>query len=123
MLVAAGAFGAIAYFNARDGATVSSSKGPGRERPAADKPVVKAGNVLLLYSDPQLAGPLRALQRELAGTDESLAAAGQAVLVRRQADLPAPASALSARHRLDGSSAELPALRSFVEYWLGRDTG
>lgn len=123
MLVAAGVFGAISYFNSRDDATVSSTEGPGRERPAGDKPVVKAGNVLLLYSDPQLAGPLRALQRDLAGTDESLAAAGQAVLVRRQADLPAPVSALSAGHRLDSSGAELPAVRSFVEYWLGRDTG
>jgi hypothetical protein len=123
LLVGVGAYAVISYFDARDDSTVSSSDGPGRERPAGERPVVKAGNVLLLYSDPQLAGPLRALQRDLAGGDEALAAAGQAVLVRRQPDLPVPVVALSARRRLDGSRAQLPALRDFVEYWLGRDGG
>ncbi len=123
VLGGAGIFGAIAYFNARDDATVSASAGPGRERAAGEPPVVQAGNVLILYSDPELAGRLRALQRELAGSDASLAAAGQAVLVRRDAGLPAPVRALSASHRLDSSRAEFPALRDFVEYWLGRDSG
>ncbi|MDQ3678084.1 MAG: hypothetical protein M3401_15025 [Actinomycetota bacterium] len=123
LLAAAGVIGAIAYFNARDDATVSTSRGPGRERPEGERPVVQAGNVLLVYSDSQLSPALRALQREIAGTDKALAAVGQAVLVRRQDELPVPVSALSARHRLDASRAELPALRNFVEYWLGRESG
>ncbi|MGH2841095.1 MAG: hypothetical protein ACRDKY_09760 [Solirubrobacteraceae bacterium] len=123
LLAAAGVIGAIAYFNARDDATVSTTEGPGRERPAGERPVVRPGNVLLVYSEAQLARPLLALQRELSGTDKALVAAGQAVIVRRNRALPVPVTGLSARHRLDASRAELEALRDFVEYWLGRETG
>ena len=123
LLTAAGVVGAIAYLNARDDATLSAAQGPGRERPAGARPAVEPGNVLLTYSEPQLAPALRALARELGGSDDALAAAGQAVLVRRRPGLPAPISALSAGHRLDAARADDPALRRFVEYRLGRRSG
>jgi anti-sigma factor RsiW len=124
LVVVAGIVGAIAYFASRDSSTVSTSnEGPGRERAAGERPAVKTGNVLLLYSDPKLAQPLRALQGELAGGEEALAAAGQAVLVRRAPNQREPLRALSSGHRLDADRAHLAAVRSFVEYWLGRQTG
>ncbi|MDX6691580.1 MAG: hypothetical protein QOG15_3037 [Solirubrobacteraceae bacterium] len=122
VLVAAGIFGAIAYFNARDSSTVSRSAGPGRVRPAGERPAVRSGNILLLYSDEKDVPQLRAIQDELSGTDKALAAAGQAVLVRRGA-APQGIAALSARHRIDASRADDNVVSGFAEYWLGRKDG
>jgi hypothetical protein len=123
LVVALGIFGAIAYFNARDSSTVSSSQGPGHERPAGERPVVKPGNVLLLYADPKFAPQLRRLQRDLSGTDKSLVAAGQAVIVQRAPKLPGGIAALSARHRLAAGRPDDESLTGFIEYWLGRKSG
>ena len=124
LLTGLGVLGAIAYLNSRDDATVSTSEGPGEVRRAGEGPVtVKPGNVVLLYADRELAAPLRALQRELAGPpSEQLSAAGQAVVVQRLPDVAAPIVALSARHRLQASRPDAAQLREFVEYWLGRES-
>jgi hypothetical protein len=122
VLAAVAAVAAIAFFNARDDATVSRADGPGVRRPAGAPPRVRAGNVLLLYRDPAAARGLRALADELAGPpDPALEAAGQAVVVRRDRALGAPVRALSATKRQDAPSAGDPVIRGFAEYWLGRD--
>ena len=123
VLTAVGIIGAAAYFNSRDDATLTVGQGVGQLRPPGARPPVRPGNVLLLYSDARQAPGLRALARELGGSGPALAAAGQAVLVRRDAGLRVPIVALSARHRHDARAASDPALRGFVEYWLGRATG
>ncbi|MBA3327851.1 MAG: hypothetical protein H0T43_06075, partial [Solirubrobacterales bacterium] len=51
----------------------------------------------------------------------ALEAAGQAVLVRRGEDLGVAVRALTATRSLDAPGPRDPALRTFVEFWLGRD--
>ena len=126
LLVAVAALGGIALLvavlAARDDATVSESTGPGADRPQNARPVVRAGNVVLLYSDERLTRRLRELATDVGGpADDALVAAGQAVVVQRQAGLRVPVVAVSASHRLDSPSPDDPALRAFVEYWLGRE--
>jgi hypothetical protein len=111
-----------AVFAARDDATVTRSAGPGVARPAGATPLVADGNVALLYSDERLTRPLRELASDMAGpANASLIAAGQAVIVRRRANLGVPVIAVSATHRLDATGPRDPALRAFIEYWLGRE--
>jgi hypothetical protein len=111
-----------AGFAARDDATVAPSSGPGVARPAGAAPLVSGGNVALLYSDERLTRRLRELALDIAGpADASLVAAGQAVIVRRRANLRVPVIAVSATRRLDASGPDDPALRGFIEYWLGRE--
>jgi|1186.fasta_scaffold176269_2 hypothetical protein len=125
VVVAAAAIGIavlVTVFAARDDATVSPSSGPGVARPADATALVSGGNVALLYSDERLTRRLRALADDIAGpADPSLVAAGQAIIVRRRANLGGvPVIAVSATHRLDASGPDDPALRGFIEYWLGR---
>lgn len=122
VLAVVAAAAAIAFFAARDDATVARAQGPGAPRAAGAGPAVRPGNVLLLYADPAAAGALRALAEEVAGPPSpALVAAGQAVVVRRQPGLGAPVRALSATRRLDSAGADDPALREFVEFWVGRE--
>jgi len=112
----------VAVFAARDDATVTRSAGPGIARPADATPLVADGNVALLYSDERLTRRLRELARDIAGpASAALVAAGQAVIVRRRANLDVPVIAVSATHRLDAGGPDDPALRRFIEYWLGRE--
>ena len=122
-LTAAGIIGAAAYLYSRDDATVMARQDAGRPRPPGARPAVRPGNVLLLYAETRQAPQLRALQRELGTSGPALAAAGQALLVRRDPGLRVPIVALSARHRQDARAASEPAVRRFVEYWLGRAAG
>jgi hypothetical protein len=111
----------VAVFAARDDATVSPSSGPGVARPAEATPLVSGGNVALLYSDERLTRRLRTLASDIAGpANAPLVAAGQAIIVRRRANLRVPVIAVSATHRLDATGPDDPALRGFIEYWLGR---
>jgi hypothetical protein len=123
VLAAAAIIGAAAYLSSRDDATVASARQAGRPRPPGARPAVRPGNVLVLYADRHQAAQLRALRRELSGSGPALAEAGQALLVRRDAGLRVPIVALSARHRQDARAASEPAVRGFVEYWLGRAAG
>lgn len=117
--------GAVAALLAsRDDSTVSSAGGPGVVRPAGARPVVAAGNVVLLYSDERLTRGLRELATDIGGPpDKALVAAGQAVIVQRRPNQPVPVVAVSATHQIDATGPEDPALREFAEYWLGRDAG
>ena len=114
--------GLAAFFASRDDATVpQKADGPGVERATNARPRVEPGNVVLLYSDERLTSDLRALARRLAGEPSpALEAAGQAVVVQRRPNLTVPVTALTAGRRLQTTGPRDPALRSFVEYWLGR---
>jgi hypothetical protein len=115
-------FGVAALLASRDDSTVPHAAGPGVQRPAGVRPMVQAGNVVLLYSDERLTRRLRALAADVGGpADPALVAAGQAVIVRRQPNLRVAVVALTATRRLTASSPEDPALRAFAEYWLGRE--
>jgi hypothetical protein len=114
---------AAAFFISRDDATVpqTQASGPGVARAAGAKPTVKAGNVVLLYSDERETRALHLLATRIAGpADPTLAAAGQAVIVQRQANLSAPVTAVTATRMLKATGPDDPALESFIEYWLGR---
>ena len=118
----AGLAALITVLAARDDATVTESAGPGASRPQNARPAVRAGNVVLLYSDERLTRRLRELASDIGGSaNEALVAAGQAVTVQRQAGLRVPVVAVSAGRRLDAGGPDDPALRAFVEYWLGRE--
>ena len=95
--------------------------GPGVARGANADPGVKPGNVVLRYSDERLTRDLQVLAARIAGEPSpALVAAGQAVLVQREPNLRVPVVALTATRRLQAGGPRDPALRSFVEYWLGR---
>jgi hypothetical protein len=124
VVAALGIGGVSALLASRDDSTVSPAAGPGAVRPAGAQPVVTAGNVVLLYSDERLTRRLHEVATAIGGPpDKALAAAGQAVIVRRQPNLRVAVVALTATHRLDASGPDDPALRAFAEYWLGRDPG
>jgi hypothetical protein len=110
-----------AFFVARDDATVARDDGPGAVRRAGAQPVVKPGNVVLLYSDERLTSDLRALPARLAGEPgPALEAAGQAVLLQRRPNLKVPVTAVTTTRELRAGGPGDPALGRFVEYWLGR---
>lgn len=122
VLTVIGLAGLAAFFASRDEATVpQEGEGPGLERPANVQPQVKAGNVVLLHSDERLTSDLRALAARLAGEPSpALEAAGQAVIVQRRPNLRVPVTAVTATRRLEAQGPRDPALKSFIEYWLGR---
>lgn len=122
VLTVIGLAGLTAFFASRDEATVPhEGEGPGLERPANAQPHVKAGNVVLLHSDERLTSDLRALAARLAGEPSpALEAAGQAVVVQRRPNLRVPVTAVTATRRLEAQGPRDPALKSFIEYWLGR---
>ncbi len=121
VVAAAGAVAVMLVLNARDDATVPRSEGPGVERVQGARPVVPAGNVVLLYSDERLTRALRELALDTGGSaTPELEAAGQAVLVVRQPGLRVPVVAVTTDRRLDARGPDDPRLRAFVEYWLGR---
>ena len=114
---------AAAFFSSRDDATVTPSGGPGDARTAPAEPAVRPGNVLLLHREAGPAADLHALADEIAGpSNADLAAAGQAILVRRDTAIDAPITALTSARQLDARRVSDPRLRRFAEYWLGRRT-
>lgn len=124
VLVAAviGVAAVAAVLAARDDSTITRPAGPGVARPAGARPRVSAGNVVLLYSDERLTRRLRELAADVGGPpDRALVAAGQAVLVSRRPNLRVPVVAVTATRRLDAGGPDDPALRAFVEFWLGRE--
>lgn len=117
-----GIAGVAALLASRDDSTVTPAAGSGLVRPAGAQPTVARGNVVLLYSDERLTRRLRELATDIGGPAEpALVAAGQAVVVRRRPGLRVPVVAVTATHRLNSNDPGDPALRAFVEYWLGRE--
>jgi hypothetical protein len=117
---------ALWFFTARDDATTSAppaAAAPGRPfgGPYPDAAAVRRGNVVLLAAPGQLRGA-QALAGDLAGpASPALRDAGQAVLVQPG---PAPGvDAYAAGRTLRAARADAPALREFIEYWLGRSAG
>ena len=126
VIVAAGVVAALAFFTARDQSTVATPQGgPGRPAgalpPGVERPA--PGNVLLVASDPTELEALRDLGDRVAGEPtEALQAAGQAVLVEEAAGVEG-VRAFAAGRTVKASGADDPALREFVEAWLGRVEG
>jgi len=126
VVVAAGVVAGLAFFTARDQSTVATPQaGPGRPAgelpPGVEEPA--PGNVLLVASDPDELDELRALGDRVAGEPtQALQAAGQAVLVEEAAGVEG-VRAYAAGRTVKASGADDPALREFVEAWLGRVEG
>jgi hypothetical protein len=129
VLAALGAFGAIAFFNARDDAGVGTpaAEGPGvpisqlGELPAQSD--VPAGNVVVLYSDTAQKAALHALAEDIAGPPSSdLEQAGQAVLVRRAAAADGIV-AIAGDQGVRVTDPADPNLRAFIEGHLGAAAG
>jgi hypothetical protein len=122
----AGVIALIAYFNAHDAPTTSGSGGgPGQADAAATSAQLRAGNVILQYTNPADRAPLQQIAVTEAGTDRpgpSLIASGQAVIVGRVARGPG-VTALAYRRTLHAPSAKDPAVEDFVSAYLGQGAG
>jgi hypothetical protein len=125
VLAAAGAFAAVSFFNARDDAGVSSTTaGPGVPLAslgavAQQVPRLPAGNVVVLYADAAQRAALQSLAEDVAGPPSAdLQAAGQAVVVRRDAQAGGIV-AVAGDRALRATAPDDPALRTFVETSLG----
>ena len=114
----------IAFFNAHDSPTTSGNGagGPGQADTTASSAQLRAGNIVLQYSNPADVAALRAIARAEAGTDRpdpSLVAAGQAVIVDRVAG--GTGVVARAYHRtLRAPSGRDPAVEDFVSAYLGQ---
>jgi hypothetical protein len=115
----------IAFFNAHDSPTTSTNGGgggPGQADTTASTEQLRAGNIVLQYSNPADAASLRAIARAEAGTDKpdaSLVAAGQAVILAR---IPS-SSGVTARayqRTLHAPNGKDPAVEDFVSAYLGQ---
>lgn len=146
LLALAGAVGILVVLSSRDASPVSSPSGPGQSGPirAAVPPIsgthravsvtrddapisddalvaaLSSGDVVLVYGSGQGPPALHALALALAPPfSPALAAAGGAVILT-----PRPGTtgilALAWRHQLRTATPADPALRDFVDFWLGR---
>lgn len=115
---AVGLVALVAFFSGRDDATLERAV-PGVAAPRLDGPQLRAGNVVLRYSDAADRPALQRLQDSVSGRPTpELVEAGQAVLVRGGAPEGVVAEALG--RRLVVLSPDDPQLVAFVEHWLGR---
>jgi hypothetical protein len=134
---------ALWFFTANDGATTSGPplQAPG-EAYGGQAPLpsdLRRGNVVLEVHDSDAFASANALSQDLGDArDAGLRAAGQAVVLTGVAGAgawsvsepeirctgPCPAVVAYAQgRRLAVRSPRDPALRAFVEYWLGRSAG
>ena len=114
----------IAFFNAHDSPTTSgnASTGPGQADTTASSSVLRAGNVILEYSNRADLAPLRAIARAETGTDaadSSLVAAGQAVIIGRIRS-GTGVTARAYRRTLHAPNGRDPAVEDFVSAYLGQ---
>ena len=129
VLAALGAFGAIAFFNARDDAGVGAGAG-GSASGAPGVPLSELGgvpaqtdtppgNVVVLYSESAQKATLDALAQDIAGPPSpDLERAGQAVLVRRSPAADGIVAVAGDRGVRVTDPAD-PSLRAFIEGHLG----
>lgn len=130
VLAALGAFAAIAFFNARDDAGVGAPASEELGVPLGELGDVgtqatgtQAGNVVVLYSDTSQRAAIEALAEDIAGPPTSeLEQAGQAVLVRRSADVSGIVAIAGDRGVRVTDPAD-PSLRAFIEAHLGAAAG
>ena len=120
LLTAAAVLGLLAFFNSRDDSTIGEDRvAPGKADPTLTDERLERGNVVILYGRPADRAGLEALAREVSGpSDAALAEAGQAIIVERTPSEGIIATAY--RRTLTVRTPDDPALRAFVEYWLGR---
>ena len=119
LLTVAAIFGVLMFFSARDDSTIGDddANAPGRADAALTDDTLARGNVVVRFSAPADRDVLRALADEFG--PETLADQGQAVLVRRDPGAQGVV-AQAYQRRLEVDAADDPALRAFIEYWLGR---
>jgi hypothetical protein len=80
---------------------------------------LELGDVILAYGSDEPGDALTRLQEELAGPfDPELAAAGQSVILAHVDGLAEPV-AVAWRHTLEFQDPADPAVREFIEAWLG----
>ena len=123
LVALAGTVGLIAFLQGRDEAEISGGGGrePGVEAPSETAATLQRGNVLLTYREAADAAALRGLAEDIAGAAEpALVDAGQAVIVERRADQGERIVGHAYRRRIAAQTAQDPALREFVEAWLGQ---
>ena len=121
-VVAVGAvIGVLLFLQSREGATTGGADttgAPGTPSAQVTSPDLRAGNVVLLAAPDQVR-TARAVAEEVAGpADVALREAGQAVIVRRSSQPGVTAQAW--QRQLQAPSADDDAVRSFIDYWLGR---
>jgi Protein of unknown function (DUF3105) len=119
----AGAVGLIAFFQSRDEPELSGGGGdkPGAVAPDETEATLARGNVVLTFREPADERGLQRLAEDIAGPPEpELVDAGQAVIVERRADQAERIVARAYKRRLAAQTPEDPALREFVEAWLGQ---
>ena len=119
----AGTVGLIAFFQSRDEPELSSGGGntPGAQAPQETGERLRQGNIVLTYREAADAAALRRFAEDVAGPpDQELVEAGQAVIVERAKAQGERIVAHAYKRRLAAQSAEDPALREFVEAWLGQ---
>jgi hypothetical protein len=114
----------IAFFNAHDAPTTTTNgaDSPGRVDTTASSPQLRAGNVILEYSNRSDLAPLRAIARAETGTDSadaSLVAAGQAVIIGR-ARQGTGVTARAYGRTLHAPNGRDPAVEDFVSAYLGQ---
>jgi hypothetical protein len=122
---------ALWFFTANDDATTSAPAALAPGTPATDPrawaPELREGNLLLVVGDATQSDAARALARDVAGADWSppLRQAGQAIRVVRATPAGDPVNIMAYAHdrTLAADRADDPALRGFLEYWLGRAGG
>ena len=119
LLTVAAILGVLAFFSSRDDSTIGGNDdaAPGQAAPDVRSPSLGRGNVVLRYSDPSFRAPLRDFAADFG--PQSLHEQGQAVIVERDPSARG-VLALAYKRRLQTSGPGDPALREFVEYWLGR---
>ncbi len=84
---------------------------------------LEQGNVVLLYGSPSPPPGLERLADDAAGPfDPALVRGGQAVILGRRPGVRGVV-AVAWRHLERAPSADAPALRQFVDFWLGRGRG
>jgi hypothetical protein len=150
LLALAGVALALWFFTANDGATTSApaatAPGVASREPTPHPADVRRGDVVIAVRAPSDVAVAQRLAREVAGgpATPALRATGQAVLVdgpeprsgsgvaepecedaaHRPVACPTIAAVAYAQGRIfTTTSATDPALRGFVEYWLGRASG
>jgi hypothetical protein len=123
---------ALWFFTANDDATTGAPPAlaqPGTATTDARPwgPELARGNLLVEVNAPAQAAAVRALARDVAGGELSAALldAGQAIRVVQPEGPPARAGIMAYAHDrvLRAERADDPALRGFLEYWLGRAGG
>jgi hypothetical protein len=121
---------ALWFFTANDDATTSAPIGSAPGVPAQDpRPFaseLRGGNLVVSIDDAARLSTARRLAREVTGAEDSpaLRAAGQSIRIVAPVGGHASAAVAYAHDRtIAAPSLDDPALRGFLEYWLGRAAG